>query len=94
MTSQPAPGIDTPRSAATSGSRPMMTNSVVPMAKALSARMISERGIARSLSELLAHLLEEGLDGFLIALEKMPLADLLAADQTRALQGGQVGRDR
>ena len=93
-TSRPAEGRLTCRSAAMVGIRPTMTNSVVPMAKALSARIINERGIARSLSELLAHLLEEGLDGFLVAFEEVPLADLLAADQPRALQRRQVGRDR
>lgn len=36
---------------------------------------------------------EESLDGFLIAFEKVPLANLLAADQTSALQGGQMGGD-
>ena len=35
---------------------------------------------------------EEGLDRFFVAFEKVPLPGLLAADQTRPLQGGQVGR--
>ncbi|KMM86046.1 hypothetical protein TU78_05330 [Pseudomonas taetrolens] len=41
----------------------------------------------------LAESFEEGLDGFLITFEKVPLTDLLAADQAGALQGRQVGRD-
>jgi hypothetical protein len=36
---------------------------------------------------------EERLDGFLVAFEKVPLADFLAADQAGALQGRQVGGD-
>ena len=35
---------------------------------------------------------EEGLDRFLVAFEKVPLPGLLAADQSRPLQGRQVGR--
>jgi len=34
---------------------------------------------------------EELLDGFLVAFEKMPLADFPATDQACALQGGEVG---
>ncbi|MNY47712.1 hypothetical protein D3C86_1829990 [compost metagenome] len=46
-----------------------------------------------SLSELLAHLPEEFLDGFLVAFEKVPLANFLAADQAGSLQGCQVCGD-
>src|SRR5471032_577832 len=90
VTSQPAPGIDTPRSAATSGNRPMMTNSVVPMPKALKARMSSERGIVGSLlqlcGEFVGERVDEGLDHLLIAFQKVPLAGLPAAEQPRPLQ--------
>lgn len=44
-------------------------------------------------SKLLGQGLEKGLDRGFVALEEVPLADLAAADQTRALQGGQVRRD-
>ena len=43
--------------------------------------------------KLLVHCREESLDGFLITFEKVPLANLLASDQTGALQGGEMGRD-
>ena len=39
--------IDTPRSAATSGSRPMMTNSLVPMPKAAAASAMRCKGMER-----------------------------------------------
>ena len=71
----------------------MITNSVVPMAKALSARMSSERGM-EVLLKLLADFFEERLDGVLIAFEEVPLAMFLAGNQACPLQGGQVRRDR
>ena len=40
--------IDTPRSAATSGSRPMMTNSLVPMPKAAAASAMRCKGMERA----------------------------------------------
>jgi len=45
------------------------------------------------LSKCLAQLFEERLDGGFVAFEEVPLADLLAADQPGALQGGQVSGD-
>jgi hypothetical protein len=42
-------------------------------------------------SELLRHLPQELLNGVFVTFEKMPLADLFAADQAGALQGCQVG---
>ncbi|CAI8696807.1 hypothetical protein EMIT0111MI5_50089 [Burkholderia sp. IT-111MI5] len=48
MTSRPADGSETARSCATSGSRPMMMNSVVPMAKALIASASNGMGMTFS----------------------------------------------
>lgn len=45
VTSSPAVGTVTPKSAATSGSRPMITNSVVPIPKAPMARARRARGM-------------------------------------------------
>ncbi|CAM5737816.1 hypothetical protein SBADM41S_00673 [Streptomyces badius] len=47
-TRYPAVGTDVPRSSATLGSRPIMTNSVVPMPKALTARARRARGMGRA----------------------------------------------
>src|SRR3990167_582726 len=80
----------------------MMTNSVVPMANADKARTRSAAGMPSApekrvneqlVLERLAHVVEERLDGFFIAFEEVPLADLLAADQAGALQGRQVRGD-
>src|SRR5690606_21708365 len=49
-------------------------------------------GAGKTGSELPGEALEKGLDGGLVAFEEVPLADLVAADQARALQGRQVGR--
>lgn len=73
----------------------MMTNSVVPMAKALRASMSSERGIEGSFTagaEFFGDGLDKRLDHVFIAAEKVPLPGFLAADQACALQGGQVCR--
>lgn len=79
-----------------------MTNSVVPMAKALRARISSERGTGQLLVnvgksgrvvQLFNQRLNECLYDFFVASEEMPLANLLAADQASALQGRQMGRD-
>ena len=47
VTSSPACGMLTARSAATSGSNPMMTNSLVPIAKAATASAMSAYGMLR-----------------------------------------------
>jgi hypothetical protein len=75
---------------------------VVPMANADKARTISAAGMPSAPEkvmnemfglERLADVFEERLDGLFIAFEEVPLANLLAADQPRALQGGQVRGD-
>src|ERR1700722_12412156 len=47
----PAAGIDTPRSRATLGNRPMMTNSVVPIPNAAMARARRGRGMGYAVTE-------------------------------------------
>ncbi|MNY04289.1 hypothetical protein D3C86_1369560 [compost metagenome] len=49
-------------------------------------------GVEEGGSEFVIEPAQEGLDGLLVALEEVPLADPLAGHQAGALQGGQVRR--
>ena len=75
------------RSVATSGSRPMMTNSVVPMAKELKARTKRASGI----SKFLLQSCKEFGDGFFVALVENPLAKALGGHQSGTVQCAEMG---
>src|ERR1700750_1031949 len=79
----------TVRSLATSGSSPMMTNSVVPIANELNARTSRARGM----SEILLQAGEEFRDDVLVALVENPLADALGGHEAGAVQCSEMRGD-
>jgi len=71
----------------------MITNSVVPMAKALSASTNNEAGIASLYgkaeeSELSAQLLDEGIDHCFVTLVEDPLANTPGCNEAGTLKRG------